>query len=118
MTMELYPEHFEIGPGLGFYVDEENRPVLIAAGEIDRFEMADRVYLTVAPILGVDELEKRMREDLGQSEGRALSLALRVEWRSIRQNGEASIIGPVGMGAPVTVCSLDGLVETEEIVGA
>lgn len=118
MIVEMYPEHFEIGPGVCLYVDDENRPILIAAGEIDRFEMADRVYLTVAPILGIDELEKRMREDLGRSDGRALSLALRVEWRSIRQNGEASIIGPVGVGAPVTVCSLDGLVEAEEIAGA
>jgi hypothetical protein len=113
--VDLYPEHAELGQGMHLYVDAEDRALLLTAGEIDRFEMVDRVYMTVAPILGVEDFEARLVNDAGREDSRMLTLALRVEWRSIRTVGEACIIGPSGGGAPVTVCNLEGLVEAYEL---
>lgn len=115
LRVDLYPEHAELGEGMHLFVDDEDRALLLTAGEVDRFEMVDRVYMTVAPILGVDDLEARLIDDAGREDARMLSLAMRVEWRSIRNHGEARIIGPLGGGAPVTVCNLDGLVEAHEL---
>ena len=97
------------------FIDAEKRAILIAAGEIDRFEMADRVYLAVAPIVGVEELEERLERESGNAEMRTVALAMRTDWGSMRLDGDGMVIGPAGTGAPVTVCHLDGLVESEEI---
>lgn len=115
--VEQYPEYVELDGPVSLFVDAEHRAILIAAGEIDRFEMADRVYLAVAPIVGVAELEERLEREAGSAEMRLMALALRTDWRSVRSAGEGMLVGPAGAGAPVTICSLDGLIAVEEIAG-
>jgi hypothetical protein len=116
--MEDRREPTDLGEGVNLFVDVENRPILVVAGEVDRFEMADRVYLTVAPILGVDELEGRLDLEAGQTGGKLIHLAMRVEWCAMRQGQDSAIIGPLGSGVPVTICNLDGLIRAEELVGS
>lgn len=116
--MEDHREQDDLGEGISLFVDGENRPILVAAGEVDRFDMADRVYMTVAPILGVDELEERLDIEAGRGDGRLIYLAMRVEWCSMRQGQDSAIIGPPGSGEPVTICNLDGLIRAEELVGS
>lgn len=113
--MEPYPEYVDLDGPLSLFVDAHQRPILVAAGEIDRFEMADRVYMAVAPIVGIEELEARLHRESGRESTKIMALALRIDWRSLRRNGTGMLVGPVGRGAPVTVCSLDGLVAAEEI---
>lgn len=100
---------------MSLFVDDERRAILVAAGELDRFEMADRVYMAVAPLVGVEELEERLRRESGVKETEIIALALRTEWRGLRSSNTGMSIGPPGTGAPVTICSLDGLVDAEEI---
>lgn len=114
--MEAHPEYAALSDPVSLFVDEARNAMLVVAGEIDRYEMADRSYLAVAPVIGVGEMEARLREDAGNEELGFIALAMRVEWRSLRTDPGGVYIGPYGGGAPVTVCALSGLVAPEELI--
>lgn len=114
--MEVHPEYVLLCDPVTLFVDDERHAMLVVAGEIDRYEMADRAYLAVAPTIGIGEMEERLRRDAGNQELGFIALALRVNWCSLRTAGDGVQLGPYGSGAPVTVCSLLGLVWPEEII--
>lgn len=113
--MDAYPEYVVLDSKISLFVDDERRAVLVAAGEIDRFEMADMVYMAVAPLLGPSELENRLHREVEDGDLHMLAIAMRVDWGTLKMKNDHIMIGPSGQGAPITVCHLDGLIEASEL---
>lgn len=110
-----HPDYLELlWQEVALFGDRHGNAVLVSPGELERAEMADRVYLVLAPRLGERELSARLADD--QVGDLPLSgLLLRVAWCSLAEHEGKLALVPAGYGPPVTVLTLAGLVQLDEI---
>jgi hypothetical protein len=108
---------------MALFADRDGAGVLVAPGDLDRFSFADQAYLLLAGALGPDEVDRRCTAWVMPGSTTSIStplsptlvLALRVEQRSLVDDDGQLLLGPPGVGVPVTVASLTGLAECTEL---
>lgn len=99
--------------GVGVVADAAGDPAAVALGHLARWEMADAVYLLLAGILGVDELDARLSALPGNFElCPSTQLALRCEHKGLRYtSNELWLVDAAEGMCALTVVSLRDLLQ-------
>ena len=99
---------------MALFTDTHGDILLVALGELEQMEMADRVYLTLASLFSVDELRRRLQVATDGDE--VVALSARVSWRGLTVIGPLLHLTERGQGDPVTTVSLSGVIDKTELL--